>query len=400
MDRKSAALLICLIVLVNLAALAVPVRAQTYTYTLKGPYWDDGTTANIDIGIAVQNYNSDVWRGVFTGGSINTTILTSSTLITQILWSKIVNGSSIDQRFIDVSPDQEGDTFNLKITSGLFAAYNYPVSVTDFLSGAGVSHPYLQCLAMVGGINEIVEQRTLEFTGEVYFWMAQWGSYTLRVICDQGSHSELFLAQDPTIEYKIILTSGSFITAPDVSEETIGAERTSDTEIDFWALTNTTFGVWELAIWHYDAYSVDHDVIVDYQDSGSDSFDGDWEDADSTTDYIVSMNITKDDGYVYAFSFPCPVSEISSLSGLSSGLSNFGDLGINPLGLVAFAICVIIGLCFSYANFELGVGAVLVTSLILGFLGFPAPAAGNAVLGAFIVFLAYSHKSKMTERDL
>lgn len=400
MNGKTAALLIFLMLLGSFAALALPAQAQTYTYTLMGSYWDDGSTANIDIGISVQGYDGDVWRGQFIGGSINTTVLSSSTPITQILWSKVINGSVSDQRFIDVAASDNGGTFKLKITSGLFAAYSYPVSISSFTT---VTTAYLQTLTMVSGSNEVVEQRSLDFTGEVYFWLAQWGSYTFRVVCDQGSHSELFMAQDPAVVYKIILTAGNFEAPNGAATESIGASRPNSTEIIYWGTTNETFSDYSVEVYHYDAYSVGHEEISDYTDNGSavSSFGGTLDGFDASTTYYVRMEITKADGLTYLYTFPLSVSGSSeAFEGLSEGLSNMGDLGIDPTALLAFLICVIVGACFSYANFELGAAAVLVCAVILGVLGFYVFSAANLALGGFIVFLAYAHKAKMTERDM
>jgi hypothetical protein len=110
MKKQAAAFLVFFLMLGAFAVLTMPVKAS-YSYTLKGPYWDDGTVANIDMGVTVENYNGGTWRGTFAGGSINTTVLSSSTPVSQILWTKIVNGTTSGQRFMDLSESDDGGTF-------------------------------------------------------------------------------------------------------------------------------------------------------------------------------------------------------------------------------------------------------------------------------------------------
>jgi hypothetical protein len=263
-----------------------------------------------------------------------------------------------------------------------------------------LANGYLQSLVLISGNNVLVEQRSLAYTGELSFWLAQWGSYTFRIVSDQGQYSELFVAQDPSQVYKIILTAGNFGSSPNLETQSIGAHRNNATEIHYWGSTNGTISAYSVSIFHYDQYSSSHEEIVDYTDSGSGAFSGEINGFDSATAYFADINVTIS-GLIYEHKISIPASWSSeAFSGLSEGFASFGDLGITPLAFLAFIICVIVGACFSYANFELGAAAVVVCAVILGFLGFYAFSGANLALGGFIVFLAYAHKAKMTERDM
>ncbi len=398
MNKKLFSLAFLIVILLAMSCQLAPVKGQTYSYTLTGPFYDDGSLSPHTIGYALSYVDGVLERGELnvTGGAAASVTYTCSAPVTQILWSYVDINVSVS-RFIDVDPRETSVTYSLAMPAPSFAYYSYAIQVSDF---SGITNAYLQSRRMINGIDTIIEQRSLRDTGELYFLMGQWATYTLELDCDQGTHIETFMAQNPSDVYKVMVTSGSFSGFGNTAESDFQAVRATNTSITYWGSTNGTLTNWQASIWHYDIYS-QKDIIYDTVIDGTGSFYGSWNLASPTENYFVTLTVTLD-GIQYAYTFDCSISSSNDLTGLQAGLDSIGlnRLGVSSLGLAAFVICVVVGAIFSAANFELGAGAVFVTSLILGGLGFPAPAAGNAVLGGFIVFLCYAHKAKQTERDM
>lgn len=204
--KKSVPLLIVFVTVTALVASSSFVHAQTFTYTFHGPYYEDGGVANADVSVAILWVNGSTLRFDMLGDGVtaNTTTFTSTGLAYQALW----NASSPLNftRIIDFVGDAS-EEYNIYIPSPLVPAGQYEFTVTDFV---GVQNPYLQTSISTDGVtSNVVERRSLNSTSTVTFVMAQYGTYSLTILCSLGSITQPFTAEN-VFSNTLPILAGSF----------------------------------------------------------------------------------------------------------------------------------------------------------------------------------------------
>jgi len=250
-----------LIIFVTVTALAAGsaglAHATTYTYTLHGPYYEDGTVPNSDVTLAVLWVDGAILR--FTmhsdGATANTTIFTSSTPAYQVLW----NASSFLNftRIIDFTGDVS-EEYNIYIPSPSTPSGQYYFSVTDF---ANMENPYLQTSISTDGLtSHVVERRSLNTTGTVTFVMAQYATYTLAIQSNLGTLTQVFTAENvfsinlPVLAGSFPITNSSMpvFTAQRLNSSLIGISYSDPSSLTDWLNVNITHRSGTVTIYDYD----------------------------------------------------------------------------------------------------------------------------------------------------
>ncbi len=254
--NKAIPLLIVFVSMTIIAASANTVHASTYTYTLHGPYYEDGSVANADVSVAILWVNGSTLRFNMTGDGVtaNTTIFTSTAQAYQMLW----NASSALNftRIIDFT-NATSEELNIYIPSPLVPAGLYSFSVTDFTN---MANPYLQTsISTDGATYHIVERRSLNTTGTATFVMAQYGTYTITIQCTQGTLIQTFTAENVfSINLPVLVgafptsnTTTPTLTAQRLNSSLIGIAYTDPSNLTDWLYLNITHRAGSTTIYDY-----------------------------------------------------------------------------------------------------------------------------------------------------
>lgn len=185
-------------------------NAQTnYTYSFSGPFYDDGEIANAAVSFAMLFVNQTIYRFdlVGTGVAYDNITIVSEEPAQQLLW----NASSALNftRVIDfMNAGGVGETHNIYIPSPETPAYYYQFIVSDV--GANMVNPFLEIsISDDGETQHVVERRSLSNANNPTFVMAQYGTYTLNVICNQGTYTQSFTAEN-SFSVEIPILAGVF----------------------------------------------------------------------------------------------------------------------------------------------------------------------------------------------
>lgn len=192
---KLVLIFLALMLVASFASLTKISAVTYYHYNFQGPYYYDGSvpstnqTASI---AALWANNSRVDFNVHVtslGTSVSTYNLTSTNAVYQVLWN---SSSSLGlTSVIDFQPTVLTYNVNIYIPASTSVNENYTFVVTDFF---GMTHPYLECGLTTNGIVNLLQQSDLSAGGTATFVLAQYGTYTLTFLCDQGSYSQQFTA--------------------------------------------------------------------------------------------------------------------------------------------------------------------------------------------------------------
>ena len=207
--KKFASIAIILLLCTTLYALST-VRAQTYEYVIQGPFFMNGSVATgnaVTCDLLWRNYTTTQFT--LDMGSF-TQILYSDAQLYQITWnaSSAMNYTSlIDFQIATTAATQYIDIF-IPNPSYPFDLYTFQVS--DF---AGMTNPYLRLTVNnASGINSATAgQVALNSTDSPAFVLTKYYTYTLTVLCDQGTYSRQFTAEN-TVTTAFLILAGMFPT--------------------------------------------------------------------------------------------------------------------------------------------------------------------------------------------
>jgi hypothetical protein len=162
-----------------------------YNYQFLGPYYEDGSDASGSVTITMLSTLGNSSQ-LTLSSPINTNVTSSSKLV-QVSY----NASSAWNitRIVSFLPTETDVVLRLYIADPDVALAYYNLNIVDF---ASMTNPYLQ----VSVINEVdgesvvfvLERHNLDSASTVPFVLSQFQTYTLTVICDQGSYTQLFTA--------------------------------------------------------------------------------------------------------------------------------------------------------------------------------------------------------------
>jgi hypothetical protein len=304
--------LITVFALTTVASFVNVAEAQSlYAYEFQGPYYLDGSIANTNTVVC-----SLVWAN-FTSTSLTlstsgpfTLYVYSNVALYQMTW----NASDV----MNATVGQGLRAFNTPTSSGgqpiiyvyipkptsPFSLYTF--SVTDF---AGMTNAFLEMTInnQTNGASSISESVNLNSINTPSFIMTEYYTYTLTFICDQGSYSQQFTAEN-TLSNNLLVLAGAFPplngTVPNADVERLNSTLIGITYVD---PSNKTFSL-SVVITHQSGAT----TIYDYTNFiPSNTLTILWNLADPSTSYNVNVtsNIA---GTTYIWALVAPSSAASN----------------------------------------------------------------------------------------
>ena len=258
-DMKNAKRIVCLLAVAVFFALFASIQlvhADTFTYTFNGPYYDGGDVANADVILGIQWINGTVYQLPLSadGMTADTETVYSTSPARIVTWnaSTLLNLT----RILELT-GASTEEYNVCIPPSALPVGTYAFSVTDF---AGMTNPFLQTSISPDGVDMwVVERRSLNTTGTVTFTMTQYGTYTLTILCDQGSITQLFTAENVfTVDLPVL--SGAFpaanttlptFTAQRLNSSLIGVAYSDSSAATNWLYVNITHKQGSTVIFDY-----------------------------------------------------------------------------------------------------------------------------------------------------
>jgi hypothetical protein len=320
--NKIVLILVALMVIASFASLNKISATTYYHYNFAGPYYYDGSVPSTNQTVVASALWANGSRASFMvtvtslGSTVSTYNLTSTNPVYQVIWnsSNTLNYTSV----IDFQPTVTTYNINLYIPASTSPTWQYTFIPTDF---AGTTNPYLMIgLSTDGSTVHILQQADLSAVVEPVFVLAQYGTYTLNFICDQGTYSQQFTAQN-IYSITLPILAGAFptanITTPTVTVSRLNATMVGVTYQDvLWQYGNTTSGSgWATATplagetqWLYTliTHTSGTTVITDYTtNTTGNSQTILWNGADSAKNYDVNVTASINDViYVWVLSAP------------------------------------------------------------------------------------------------
>jgi hypothetical protein len=296
-------LLICLFIALALAPIcSVNAQTHTYYYNFQGPFFMNGEVVasgtNIVCNLLWDNYSVTnitlSYPGTFTVNLVSTVELTqvtwnaSSALnYTSLIVLKPFDAFTITQWIIIYIPDP-----NLP-----FSQYTFPV--TDF---AGMTNPYLEMrINNATGQVSPAQQVSLSAAGIPTFIMTQYYTYTLSFICDEGTFSQQFTAENTYVN-QLTVPALAFtnlnVTVPTANADRLNATLIGISYIDPSNLTSSG----SIIITHQNGVS----TINDYSSSTLGNITTIlWNNAAPGVDYNVNISSTIDgQSYLWVLAVP------------------------------------------------------------------------------------------------
>ena len=205
-------LLFTLLIIASFSSLNKTSATTYYNYNFAGPYYYDGSipslsnqTASITALWANGSRTNFAVTVTSLGTSVSTYHLTSTNPVYQILWNASTTLSLTS--IIDFQPLTTTQNINIYIPASSSPTFNYTFTVTDFV---GMTHPYIECgLSTNGATVNLLQQADLSAASTATFVLAQYGTYTLIFLCDQGTYSQQFTAEG-TYNTNLQVMEGAF----------------------------------------------------------------------------------------------------------------------------------------------------------------------------------------------
>lgn len=409
--------IVFLLVLLAFASTIHFAKATTYNYYLQGPFWMNGSIAGSNTVVCHllwANFTATTETLVSTGTGYTILSLTSNVLLYQMTWnaSSAQNYTAlIDFNGYVPNPYSGIEFINIYIPDPTLPSFQYTFSVTDFY---GMKNAYLRmsinnATGTDSGINQEV---SLDSAGVPTFVMTQYYTYTLTFVCDQGSYSQLFTAEN-TLANTLVVLAGSFpqanVTSPTATVERINATLIG---IDYVDPSNSTSAL-SILITHLSGM----DTINDYSNSiASNATTILWNAASSGISYNVNVSATIS-GVQYVWALIADES-----IGTNPFLGAFDWLGVNtqtlphvqtgwPAGMTSAQIAEIAGACIVMLFLCIGsfrsAGACCMLSwiifgilLYMGWMGVITPyTIPEFAFSGFIGILIMLDEAKQTARE-
>jgi hypothetical protein len=346
-----------LILFLSVAAININEVSATpyYSYVLNGPYKDTlptsimtGTTATVTL--AYTNSTISTFYLNSTTPSYN---ITSNTPITTISWNA---SSALNYtRLINPQPLTTTQTINIFSPDSTVPAYFYFFPITDFV---GMSNAYLRTSISTGSAIYMIEQRNLADSGTPSFLLQQYKTYTFTFICDQGTFSQTYTAEN-TFSTTLQVTTGMFET--NTTTLTASAERSTNSTIliNYFDPSSQTTIV-TITVTH----TVGTSIITDFSDTGTNSYKT-LLTVYPTIDYTVKI-VALSNGVVstWTLSCPAPITTVNPFTGLFDFLGTWPP-GLDPAQLLG---AFIILCCLSVGSFKTTGFSCVVAWIVTGIL--------------------------------
>lgn len=304
---KFALVIVALMLLSTLVSLNKISAVTYYNYNFAGPYYYDGSIPNSNQTAVVSLLWVNGTRYDFNltvtalGVSVSTKNVTSTSPVYQALWNSSSSLSLYSD--IDFQPLNATQNVNIYIPASSSVAFNYTFTITDY---AGMTHAYLEAGLSTNGVTvNLLQQSDLNNgAGTATFVLAQYGTYTLTFLCDQGSYSQQFTAKG--ILSNSLLVPATAFPATNLTYTTVNAERVNSSEIAIVYVDPTVSTQWATFLIYHPVGTVN--IIDYYLNQTGNSQTVTWNGADPQVSYIVNVtalltNVTSGYGFMPSWTF-------------------------------------------------------------------------------------------------
>jgi hypothetical protein len=398
MHRLFAVGVACLLVFV--ALMPYLPNASATSYTITGPYYDDGSVPTLYQNVTCYYTDGEVtvYTLIGSGGVPQTLSLNASLTPEYISWSS--TGLANFTRLYYFAGASAAN-INIYLPTPTATALIYQFAIADFY---GMSNPYIASVTMLNGVQQIIERKPLT-VATVSLVLEQWRSYQITIQCDQGSYSQTFSAESTTFSNLEVLP-GAFPVA-NMTGRIASGYRVNGTTIygSYSDASNATSWV-NFVISHTSLSTTVTDYS--YNASGS-SYSFYWGSADSTVSYTLSMYAYYN-GSSHLFVYPCgaPATSTNPFSGLNglfgslplawnAGFIESVDVDVSQ-GIAIFLIIAALAVG-SYWSMTLGCGLSYIVGLLLLYLGWWQGAVGPLILAGIVNFFVIWVEAKKRERE-
>jgi hypothetical protein len=369
--------------------LYVTYTTEGYMYIVHGPYYENGAVANCIANLTLQIENS----------ATNYTVLNGTDGVADTVTFQI------EQRGIaftwNISSAGTNQTRTYSLTSSTFEelyiflpnpdepAYLYTFQLIDL---AGISNGYLETIIPISGQNRIVERQKVVSGNDIPFWLIEFHSYDLVLICDKGTLDFGNFIPQATTALTRIVPADAFTPSWRGLNVTVAATRRNNTwvQVNYSDTTNSTSWVY-VSITHSEYLT----TITDYSLNGTNPMQLNWYNAISTTNYRVAVqalvNVTVE---WWSFAVPAIPTATNPFSGVWDILGTFP---FPAASLVGFFIIMCVLLLTSYVNMVFGCFLTLIVAVLLNWLTWMTLGWNLIAFGFAIVVLAAIREAKRGE---
>jgi hypothetical protein len=397
-------------------ASTIPVQAVTsYTYILNGPFFYDGSIppSNTTVGGAMLWINGTVQRftlNATNGDTTDTINFTSILPAYQILWnaSTTLNYTSV----IDLQQLTTTQNLTIYIPSPSTPAYVYTFLPTDF---AGMTNPFLRASITTDGAHyNILQQANLTSNSAPTFVLAQYGTYELSFICDEGTYTQTFTAQN-IFSITLPVFSGFFqnqnTTSPNTLIERINSSMIGITYYDpsnttEWVYIFVTHRSGSITVNDYSTNNTGNSQIILWNDADADkSYNVNVTALIGSTEYIwmlIAPTTPSTNPFLGIFDFLGPT--VSTMPHVTSGW----PFELDSAAIAQLAGSAIIMLFLTIGSFRSAGACCILSWIIAGVLMYMGWWGNSTVtystvpmfvFAGFIGFFIHLGEAKQTERD-
>lgn len=301
--------LVFLLVLLAFASSINFAKATLYSYTFQGPLFMNGLAASsntVSCSLLWSNNSYSTITLTSTGGGVGVQTLYSPVTLQQMTWnsSTALNYTSLIA-FNGYSPNGGTQYVNLYIPDPTIPFALYTFVVTDF---AGMTHAYLKMTinnqTLTGG-GSMAEQADLSAAGTPTFVMTSYYTYTLTFVCDQGTYSQSFTAEN-LYSNSLIVLAGAFPSA-NITVPTADAARLNSTLIGITYQDPSNLTNWfDLSITHQSGTLIINDYSLNTTGSTQTVL---WNAANSGQSYTVNItSLINGTPYIWNLAVPSSAS--------------------------------------------------------------------------------------------
>jgi len=324
--------------------LAVPIYplAASESYTLYGAYGEDGYLEPSGIWVTFFREGQGQYKFFLNGTQTVTATQTGEVF-------KFDLGYNMSRTYYVYG----NETIYVIVPEEPF--YVYYFEVVDFV---GVEWGYLESFININGTDRVVERwDVVNVTAEFPLTFTWGNAYKIRLVCSQGTYVYGSYVAGGTSEYTLSITQDMFPQIPTDRAFSIGASRTSDTNITAYyndpdSLTNWIY----FEIFKYGEASATYTY-----NTTSNTITLVWDEAASGIDYYCKITVNHqlfENELIY--SYACPYSAPESLNPWEF-LNDYGSLPFDASQLPALIIIVCVFGVFSWASAPIG---IIFTSII------------------------------------
>lgn len=364
--------------------------SESVSFTLIGPYYESGQVAPTAVNVTV--YYVDGLQESFllngTDGIAKIAALNGTLIPDYVSWNTGAYNYTRLYYFGNVS----SAAVSIFVSDPSLTSYPYTFTITDYF---GMTNPYLETAVKIAGVTTTVERKSLNTVGTVSFIMQQWSSYTLRFVCDEGTYTHTFSAEN-SFTTSLSMLTGAFPTT------TANMPKALATRLNSTAIQVTYTDPDNDTTWIY--YTITHDAgtltVVDYSDNQTaTALSTVWNNADNTTDYTVTVKAFKN-GVLTTWTIQCeaPTGFTNPFTELMGGFGTWpAGVAANTLPAVAL-ILFAIGI-FSYKSAGLACFAGVIFGgvfLYLQWWDIGLSTFGFSIFVAIIVWFTESKKEEPT----